>query len=186
MYIYICIYHGFFILAARIRGHSMSSMYGHTPRNTEEQLHSQLQQLRVSLQETASQQQRLVGNLTAQGQKQDMRLQECECQKLTSLTVQSVDGSSDWPMVTAFIQRAAPKGLSVFPLHSSLEKESHREVYKRSVIPRCEPSNACWTLTNDYVVDESFGVIRLFDLSANFLLKKQWCSVSRGIWQYCP
>ena len=113
MYIYI--YHGFFILAARIRGHSMSSMYGHTPRNTEEQLHSQLQQLRVSLQETASQQQRLVGNLTAQGQKQDMRLQECECQKLTSLTVQSVDGSSDWPMVTAFIQRAAPKGLSVFP-----------------------------------------------------------------------
>ena len=164
----------------------MSSMYGHTPRNTEEQLHSQLQQLRVSLQETASQQQRLVGNLTAQGQKQDMRLQECECQKLTSLTVQSVDGSSDWPMVTAFIQRAAPKGLSVYPPHSSLEKESHREVYKRSVIPRCEPSNACWTLTNDYVVDESFGVIRLFDLSANFLLKKQWCSVSRGIWQYCP
>ena len=42
----------------------------------QEQLHSQLQQLRVSLQETASQQQRLVGNLTAQGQKQDMRLQE--------------------------------------------------------------------------------------------------------------
>ncbi len=65
----------------------MSSMYGHTPRNTEEQLHSQLQQLRVSLQETASQQQRLVGNLTAQGQKQDMRLQECECQKLMSFAM---------------------------------------------------------------------------------------------------
>lgn len=72
----------------------------------------------------------------------------------------TIRGWIEWLVNGHCIQRAAPKGLSVCPLHSSLEKESHREVYRRSLIPRFEPSNARWTLTNDYVVDESFGVIR--------------------------
>jgi len=43
-----------------------------------EQLHAQLQQVRSAGQESGQQQQRLVGALTAQNQKQDMRLQELE------------------------------------------------------------------------------------------------------------
>ncbi|CAE7334763.1 Ank2 [Symbiodinium natans] len=43
-----------------------------------EQLHAQLQQVRSAGHESGQQQQRLVGALTAQNQKQDMRLQELE------------------------------------------------------------------------------------------------------------
>eukprot|EP00440_Ansanella_granifera_P031476 gb/GFBE01034172.1/.p1 GENE.gb/GFBE01034172.1/~~gb/GFBE01034172.1/.p1 ORF type:complete len:1704 (+),score=596.65 gb/GFBE01034172.1/:1-5112(+) len=43
-----------------------------------EQLHGQVQQAKIAAQEGSQQAQRLIGNLTAQNQKQDMRLQELE------------------------------------------------------------------------------------------------------------
>jgi len=107
-----------------------------------EQLHSQLQQLRVSLQETASQQQRLVGNLTAQGQKQDMRLQELEGQMAQALAqVQGVmnavsagalgagnvsGGTGEAAMGAAAVAASASANLEV--LRAGLEREAQARV----------------------------------------------------------
>eukprot|EP00435_Cladocopium_sp_Y103_P052551 s1209_g16.t1 len=108
-----------------------------------EQLHSQLQQLRVSLQETGSQQQRLVGNLTAQGQKQDMRLQELEGQMAQALAqlqglMNAVSagalsgaggnggGTGEAAMGAAAVAASASANLEV--LRSGLEREAQQRV----------------------------------------------------------
>ncbi|CAK9078011.1 Ankyrin-2 [Durusdinium trenchii] len=106
-----------------------------------EQLHSQLQQLRVSVQETGQQQQRLVGNLTAQSQKQDMRLQELEGQMAQSVAqVQGLmnavsagamnagngGGTGEAAMGAAAVAASASANLEV--LRQGLEREASARV----------------------------------------------------------